>query len=248
MVNLGGQVLRHARAVRWHEQHRHDQDDQRQSDVNRRLDTGVVYLLHFDRPFHGPMLQYRAPAPGVAAVTRRVGLRGLNRVGAASALLGDHGRAKRAMRYAEEAAAAVPAGQMTVSPWSFPDERMTMFRVAVALGTNDQAAALDAADGWDTDDAAGRPHVQAAWAQIRIGAGIAHLLTDSLDGAAEEIAPVLRLPPEFRIVTVTGWLADLDRRLAAGRFAASPLAVELRQQIREFSGGAVTTGRLKEGS
>jgi len=166
----------------------------------------------------------------------------------AAALAGDTGRASRAMRYAEEAATAVPTGQVTLSPWSFPDERMTIFRVSVALGTHDPAGALRAAADWDTDQATARPYVQAAWAQIRVGAGIAHLLTDSLDGTAEEVAPVLALPPEFRIVTVTGWLADLGRRLAAGRYATSPLAADLRQQIREFAATSATARRSKEGS
>jgi hypothetical protein len=46
---------------------------------------------------------------------------------------------------------------------------------------------------------------------------------------------MLALPPEFRIATVTGWLADLDRRLSVRHFASSPIAVDLRQQIRDFS-------------
>jgi hypothetical protein len=164
-------------------------------------------------------------------------------VGAGGAGVGGHGR-----QWSGHGAGqlAVPAGQMTLSPWSFPDERMTIFRVSVALGTHDPAAALRAAAGWDTDQATARPHVQAAWAQIRIGAGIAHLLTGELDGTAEEIAPVLALPPEFRIATVTGWLTDLGRRLAAERYATSPLAADLRQQIREFAGGAATARALKQ--
>lgn len=34
----------------------------------------------------------------------------------------------------------------------------------------------------------------AAWAQIRVGAAIARLGTGALEDAAEEVAPVLRLP------------------------------------------------------
>jgi hypothetical protein len=43
----------------------------------------------------------------------------------------------------------------------------------------------------------------------------------------------------MRITTVTGWLADLDRELARSRFAGSRIASSLRQQIREFTAGAI---------
>ena len=73
-----------------------------------------------------------------------------------------------------------------------------------------------------------------AGAQIRAGAAIARLMQGSLDGAAEEVTPVLALSREFRIATVTGWVDDLGHRLASPRYAASPLAIDLRQQIRQF--------------
>jgi hypothetical protein len=152
----------------------------------------------------------------------------------ASALYGDSARARTAMTQAEEAAAALPTGQLTVSPWSFPEERMTIFRLSVALGTDDPQGALQAAAAATTDWKSG-PHVPAAWAQIKVGAGIAYLLQNELDGAAREVTPMLALPPAFRIATVTGWLADLDRRLSVKHFAGSPIAKDLRQQIRDFS-------------
>jgi hypothetical protein len=155
----------------------------------------------------------------------------------ASALAGDAARAWAAMARAEEALAGIPPGQMTLSPWSFPGERMAMFRLSVALGTGDPDGALAAA-AWDRGAAPGRPRNAAAVAQIRIGAAIAHLVNDALDGAAEQVAPVLALPPEFRIASVTGWLADLHGRLSAGRYARSPVAAGLRQQIREFTSAA----------
>ena len=164
----------------------------------------------------------------------------------ASALLGDKHRARTAMTRAEEAAAALPADQVTLSPWSFPPDRMTIFRVSVALGTGDPDAALRAAAAASMVWEPGGPQVPAAWAQIRVGAGIACLLRDELDGAAEQIAPMLALPAEFRIATVTGWLASLDRRLAAGRFAGNPLAAGLRQQIRDFTAAAPTVQPTRE--
>ncbi len=164
-----------------------------------------------------------------------------------SALAGDATRARTAMRQAEERATALPPAQLTTSPWSFPSERMTIFRVSVALRTGDPDGALFAASGtsatWDPDG----PHVPAAWAQIRIGTGIACMLRDEPDGAAEQVSPVFDLPPELRIATVTGWLADLDRRLAGARYAHVPLVAGLRQQISDFTKTAADAQRPPPG-
>ena len=159
----------------------------------------------------------------------------------AAALAGDASRARAVMRYAEEQATLQPTAQVTTSPWSFPPERMTIFRLSVALHTGDlNAALLTASEAGMAWDPAG-PHVPAAWAQIRIGAGIACLLKDEPDGAAEQVRPMLDLAPGLRIATVTGWLADLDRHLADGRYVHVPVAGELRQEIREFMTTALET-------
>ena len=47
------------------------------------------------------------------------------------------------------------------------------------------------------------------------------------------------MPPDFRIATVTGWLADLDAQLARGPRAGSPAAAALRRQIRDFTAAAL---------
>src|SRR5215813_5656062 len=103
------------------------------------------------------------------------------------------------MRHAEDLAAALPAWQVSPSPGSFPPERMTLFRLSVALHTGDPDSVLLGAAGtsaaWDAEG----PHVPAAWAQIRIGAGIARMLKDEPDGAAENVRPVFDLPPGLRI-------------------------------------------------
>jgi cytochrome b len=54
---------------------------------------------------------------------------------------------------------------------------------------------------------------------------------------------VLTMPPEFRIATVTGWLADLDDRLTSNRYARSGAATGLRQQIHEFTANALPPPR-----
>jgi hypothetical protein len=50
---------------------------------------------------------------------------------------------------------------------------------------------------------------------------------------------MLAMPPEFRIATVTGWLANLDHHLSGCRYATSTAASGLRQQIREFTANAL---------
>lgn len=150
-----------------------------------------------------------------------------------AALLGDYQRANLALRRAEHVAQGLPSRQ-DGSPWSFPSQRLAIFRLSVLLQTGDPDAALGAADAADAAWAAGESYIPGTWAQIRIGAAIAWLAKDSLDGAAEEIQPVLSLDPQLRISTVTGWLADLDRALHPLRFTNSPMGRELRGQIRQF--------------
>jgi hypothetical protein len=156
----------------------------------------------------------------------------------AAALAGNHSRAADAMALARAVDTAIVPGQMTLSPWSFPSERMTTFRISVALAIANPVEALAAVTAWETEQDHSRPCVRAAWAQIRIGAAIARLGMGALDGAANEVAPVLALPPEFRITTVTGWLADLERRISARKYDGSPTAASLREQVRDFIAAA----------
>jgi hypothetical protein len=156
----------------------------------------------------------------------------------AAALLGDATRARDAMRRAEAAAETV-AADSGISAWSFPLGRQAIFALSVAIHTSDPDAALHAAATADAGWASGVPHVPATWAQIRAGAGIAHLMKGSLDGAIAEVTPMLTLAPELRVSTVTAYLKNLDRRLSTPRFENSKDAIALRQQIREFNSAAL---------
>jgi tetratricopeptide (TPR) repeat protein len=157
----------------------------------------------------------------------------------AAALLGDRARARQALAQAGSIAERLPADDGSLSPWSFPAGRQSIFRLSVLLHTGDPAGALRAAAAAEDSWAAGDPRNSWTWAQVRIGAAIGHLVQGSLDGAVEQVAPVLQLAPDMRITTVTGWLADLDRELARSRFAASKPTVGLRQEMREFMAGAL---------
>ena len=143
----------------------------------------------------------------------------------AAALAGDTSRAKTALARAEMFADAMPCTDTGISPWSFPPERQAIFALSVALRTGDADGAL-------------REHGRRSRLGHRRSAHPQHLgadtdrrrhrapAQDSLDGAIEQVTPMLAMPPEFRIATVTGFLAYLDQRLASRRYANSQAASE----------------------
>lgn len=163
----------------------------------------------------------------------------------AAALLGDTGRACEALRRAEKAAEVAQADS-GVSAWSFPTARQAIFALSVATHTGDPDAALRAARMADAGWAAGEPQVAANWAQIRVGAGIAHLERDELDDTLREVTPVLSLAPDLRVATVTGYMENLDRRLKHPRFNASKVAVDLRHKLRDFNAIALREDQSTE--
>jgi transcriptional regulator with XRE-family HTH domain len=99
-----------------------------------------------------------------------------------AALLGDSGRSREALERAERTAGTLPANEDGISVWSFPIERQAVFGMSVALQSGDPDTALRAAATADSGWAAGDPRNPANWAQVRIGAAMAHLMNDSLDG------------------------------------------------------------------
>jgi hypothetical protein len=155
----------------------------------------------------------------------------------AIALFGDAPRARAALRRAERAAGDLDDDG--TSAWSFSRQRQAIFALSVCLHTGDPDSALRAAAAADAYWDAGAAKVAATWAQVRAGAAMAYLLKNSLDGAAAQLVQVLELPPELRIQTVTGYLDEIARMLAAPRFAGSSLAAGLRQQISEFNASPV---------
>jgi hypothetical protein len=152
----------------------------------------------------------------------------------AIALFGDAPRARKALQQAEHAAEALSTSMQGASVWSFPAGRQALFSLSVAIHTGDAVGALRAAATAEAGWNAGAPKALATWAQVRAGAAMAHLMLNSLDGAAAQIGPVLELSPEMRIDTVIGYLRTLDQMLTQPRFAGSGLATALRQQIGEF--------------
>ena len=157
----------------------------------------------------------------------------------AAALLGDAGRAREALARAERAAESVTPDS-GLSAWSFPLTRQAVFAQSVAAQLGDADAVLQAASVADAAWAAGAPKVPANWAQIRLSAGMAHLLKGSLDGAAAEAEPVLALPPGMRVATVTAYTERLRRRLGHPRYNGAAGVRELGERLVQFNADALS--------
>jgi DNA-binding transcriptional regulator YiaG/tetratricopeptide (TPR) repeat protein len=157
----------------------------------------------------------------------------------AAALLGDAARAREALARAERAAESVTPDS-GLSAWSFPITRQAVFAQSVATQIGDADAMLQAALVADAAWSAGAPKVPANWAQIRVGAGIAHLLNGSLDGAVAEVEPVLALPPGMRVATVTAYTERLRRRLEHSRYNGAAGVRELGERLAQFNAGALS--------
>lgn len=160
----------------------------------------------------------------------------------AAALLGDTRRAVAALKRSAAAAESVTPDS-GVSAWSFSAGRQAIFALSVAAEAGNPAAALRAAAVADAGWAAGEPMVTANWAQIRVGSGIAHILNGSLDGAVAEVTPVLALPADRRISTITGYLDNLLRRLRHPTLKGNKNAAELCHGIIEFNKQALVDGQ-----
>jgi hypothetical protein len=155
----------------------------------------------------------------------------------AAALLGDAPRARQSLARAEVGAESVTQDS-GLSAWSFPVARQAVFAQSVATQIGDANGMLRAASLADSAWAAGQPMVAANWAQIRIGAASAHLMQDSLDGVIAEVEPVLALPPNMRVATVTAYTERLRERLKHSRYDGAAGVVELRDRLAQFSAEA----------
>jgi hypothetical protein len=174
-------------------------------------------------------------ASGKPAVRAELAYREANAI----ALFGDAPRARAALRKASRASEGLEDDG--TSAWSFSRGRRAIFTLSVCVHTGDPDGALRAAQEADAYWDAGGGKVTATWAQVRAGAAMAHLLKDSLDGATGQLAPVLELPPDQRISTVTGYLDDISAMLRTRRFDGSPLAAQLGEEIRDFTAATATS-------
>jgi hypothetical protein len=159
----------------------------------------------------------------------------------AAALHGDMRRAREALNRAEDAAAGPIIADSGVSAWSCPPPRQALYALSVAIRSGDPDTALRAARMADSAWSSGVPRVTATWAQVRLASGIAHIMKSDLDGALEELTPVLDLAPQFRMATITGYTAQMNQRLQQRRFQGNVIAMEIRERIHEFNSAALSS-------
>ena len=142
-----------------------------------------------------------------------------------------------ALSRAGEASNGQVAADSGLSAWSRPRPRQALFILSVGVQCGGPDAALRAAEMADQTWADGDPWVAATWAQVRLGAGVAHIIKGDLGAAKGELAPVLTLDPALRIATVVAYTAEMDRRLRQQRFRHDPIATQMREQIKAFNSG-----------
>jgi hypothetical protein len=120
------------------------------------------------------------------------------------------------------------------SAWSCPPARHALYRLSAALHSGDPATALREATEAEAAWLPGHARPFGTWAHTRIAAGLAHLMLGSVDGAAEQIGPVLELPNEYRVVTLTEHMATVHRLLEQPRFRDARGATQLQDRIATF--------------
>jgi transcriptional regulator with XRE-family HTH domain len=152
----------------------------------------------------------------------------------AAALVGDARRAQEVLRRVEAEAGECEQDAGT-SIWSFPPARQAVFALSVATQARDSDGALRAAAAADESWKKGAPVNQANWAQIRLGAGIAHVDVGDLPAGIANVRPVLELAPEMRVATVTAYMANLARRLRGRQFRNDRSAQDLLSEVRLFT-------------
>ena len=164
----------------------------------------------------------------------------------AAGLLGDVHRAREALARAEAAAEALDEPDTGVSVWSFSRPRQALLTISVTTRIGEPDASLRAVAAADAAWQAGLPRSPGTWAQVRVGAGIAHLMKGELDGTMNEVTAMLDLAPEFRMATITRYLDDLATRLRQRKFRTSQEASELLTRIDEFNASAVLANHQEE--
>ncbi|TDC54465.1 XRE family transcriptional regulator [Actinomadura sp. KC345] len=152
---------------------------------------------------------------------------------------GDIRAATAAVRRAQSARDAHSATHESADAWSCTRAREAAYALQVGLGARDPGRILrsvaDADDAW----ADGDQWVYGTWAQVRIGAALAHVMSGDIEDADAELDGVFDLGTEYRVVTIVGRMGEISRRLGHRRYEGDPRAAELREKIRAFQAGSL---------
>lgn len=151
---------------------------------------------------------------------------------------GDIPGAREALRRAARARDEHSADE-GADAWSCTRARQATYALQVGLGARDPDAMLasvtEADDAWADGDA----WVYGTWAQVRIGAALAYVMSGDPEGAATELDEVFDLGTEYRVVTIIGRMNEVGRRLRHSRYKGDSRAAELRERIRAFQAGSL---------
>ena len=168
----------------------------------------------------------------------------------AAARLGDHEVARRAVSLAHAAREGdyrddlleIGGEEFALSqPTTYA---MTGSALAEMPGAGREAAAeLERAISlYDQHPGPGEQHWFGGKALAGTDLAVVRLRSGALDAAATALEPVLALPPEQRVTSLTTRLAQVREQLLSPVFRGSPQARDLGDQIEEFDREAVTAG------
>lgn len=152
----------------------------------------------------------------------------------AYAMLGALREVRAALQRAETEAAAQAGSDAIGGLFSFGPARYANYAASAHLALGEHAAAIA-----DTDRALAEFEVDPGYgfgtiAQVHIARCLTFAASGDLDGAATAVRPVLDLPPQRRLATLTGRLKPLARSLGDPKLRSSTVAAPLRQELIEF--------------
>jgi hypothetical protein len=156
------------------------------------------------------------------------------------------GQMRRRASLALQKADAMDDAATAYSAWSCPPARRALFRMGVALNLGDPSEALRQAEEAESIWEHEKPLAFGTWAHFQIAAAKAHIALDSVDGAIQQVAPVLDLPHEYRISTLAGHLGTLDALLLDQRFNKSRQVASLRGRLASFAVGTADAAQKEK--
>jgi tetratricopeptide (TPR) repeat protein len=156
--------------------------------------------------------------------------------------LGDSSGANKALDAAQDAREQADEPDSISGLFTFSETKQHYYAGSSLIwldgGPDAERAAREASQAitmWQQEPAETRSLDDEALGHIYLG--IARLKLAELDGAHEAIRPILDLPPERRISWIGKRLEQFASLLSRQPYTRSPLAGEVRDEIREFTTG-----------
>jgi transcriptional regulator with XRE-family HTH domain len=161
---------------------------------------------------------------------------------------GEVALAKSAMARAHQARDQITHADSLGGPFSCGPAREANYNIAVHLRDHQPQQALLAAERAEHAWRDGDPQAYGTWAQVRIGSALAHLATKEVDGAQESLGPVLDLPTDHRLATLTTRLSrQVMPMLESPPFSGARPALALAEHIQAYCTASGTMPELTRG-